>query len=360
MGKFKKIIQNPGLFFRDYLLKRYPFSLNELRCPIDDEAALIRQELALLKPLPNSLCIDVVFTWVNDSDPEWRKRFEKAKKNGAITPTGAYALDSARFANHDELRYSLTSVLRYLPWVNRIFIVTDQQRPTWIETDERIRFVDHREIIDEDYLPTFNSHVIEACLHRIPGLSEHFIYFNDDVFVARPLPKSHFFRGNGIASLFLAQKSLKAMQDKGGATPTLAAAQGGAKLHRKHYGEEIDTPLVHTYVPLHKSMFELAWRQHQKDIRGFLGNTFRGKNDLNLATFLVPWLAYFEGLSVPSTDICYYFNAQSPAAKQHWLQLHRLNGTNAAPHSFCANDFRDEPVANLTSSINEQLMCYFL
>jgi hypothetical protein len=354
--KIQKFIRSPGLFIRDYLLKRHPLILNELKCPIDEEEVLIRHELALHENLPESLTIDVVFTWVNDADPVWQKKLNHAKNNGQTI--GAHAQDNARFANHDELRYSLKCILENMPWVNHIYIVTDQQRPNWLKADCRITIIDHKEIIDKQFLPTFNSHVIEACLHKIKGLAEHFIYFNDDVFVARPLQKNHFFKSNGIASLFLAQKSLTAMHDKGMTTPTLSAAQKGAKLLRAQYGETIDMPLVHTYVPLRKSMFELAWQQHGASIRQFMGNQFRGNNDLNLATFLIPWMAYFEGLAVPAIDICYYFNAQSTAAKQYWTQLHLKKGSTATPHSFCANDFRDTSAGTLNNGLSNQLKLY--
>ena len=73
----------------------------------------------------------------------------------------------------------------------------------------KIKLINHSQIIDAKYLPTFNSHVIEANLYKIPDLSEHFIYFNDDVFVARPLMPNHFFENNGLASLFVANKSFQ-------------------------------------------------------------------------------------------------------------------------------------------------------
>ncbi len=148
--------------------------------------------------------------------------------------------------------------------------------------------MDHREIIEQEYLPTFNSHVIEANLHKIPNLSEHFIYFNDDVFVAKPLQKSHFFKPNGLASIFLSIKNLDKMYAKGTSTPTLLASMNSRRLLRKLYGQELNvqTPLIHSYIPLKKSVFEKIWSVFKEEIESFLSNRFRGKNDLNLATFL--------------------------------------------------------------------------
>lgn len=342
MKKIKKLLKTPGPFFRDLLVKRYPITLNEIGCPHQEEQVLIKHDRDLCQLSNNKLAIDVVFTWVDDKDPDWRANYMKAKQETEPNSIGPYGADSARFANHDELRYSLQSVRRFLPWVNRIHIVTAGQCPEWLAPNDKIRIVDHREIIESRYLPTFNSHVIEAHLHRIPDLTEHFIYFNDDVFVARPLMSGHFFRDNGIASAFVARKSLSAMRNRGIDTPTLSASLRGMQMLANDYATTIDWPLVHTYIPLRKSMFEFAWSRYGNSIRAFLPNRFRDENDLNLATFLVPWLAYLEGLAVPSRDICYYFNVRSPIAPTFYQALQERQMAGIEPHSFCANDFHSQ------------------
>lgn len=360
MRKVRKFIKSPGLFFRDFLNKRYPVSYNELGCPQEEERVLIKHGLELSQLPGHSLLIDVVFTWVDDRDPVWRSRYLDAKQQAEPDSVALYGTDSARFANHDELRYSLLSVQRFMPWVNRIHIVTDGQCPAWLQTNDKIRIVDHRKIIESRYLPTFNSHVIEAHLHRIPDLAEQFIYFNDDVFVARVLPPGHFFRSNGIASLFLAKKSLSAMRERGVDTPTLSASQRGAQILANANAPEIDRPLVHTYIPLRKSMFDLAWSRHEEFIRTFLPNRFRGTNDLNLASFFVPWLAYLEGLAVPACDICYYFNVRSPAASTHYRELLSKQAVGQSPHSFCANDFQaDDKSGEYCQQLQSMLQLYF-
>lgn len=201
-----------------------------------------------------------------------------------------------------------------------------------------ISIVDHRAIIAEEFLPTFNSHVIEAHLHKINGLSEHFIYFNDDVFVGRPLHPGHFFKNYNVSSLFISQKSLSGMKYKGVITPTLSASFNSKKILNYNFDYDIDSPLVHTYVPLRKSMFEKVWENYGCEINSFLGNKFRTNDDLNLATFLVPWFTYCSGYSIFTRDICYYFNIRSPAAKSYYSALNKWSSQDA-PHSFCANDF---------------------
>lgn len=222
---------------------------NEILCPEVEESILIRHDLQLENILHADFPIDVVFTWVNDKDPKWQEKYKRFKMVN-IDSHGQYATDTARFSNHNELYFSVKSVLTYLPWINNIYIVTDEQYPEWVDKYENVIVVDHKDIIPEKYLPTFNSHVIEAHLHKIKELSEHFIYFNDDVFVARELPQGHFFKSNGIASIFLSRKNLVEMKNRGVTTPTLSASIHASELLKGAFGYEVLTPLVHTYVPL--------------------------------------------------------------------------------------------------------------
>lgn len=364
--KTRKFIKTPGPFFRDYLNKKYPAFSNEQKISQNDESVVIRHELqrCLLekKLITNNEPVDVVFTWVNNTDSAWRERYQQASRQPMNNDIGLYANDNARFDNHNELYYSIHGVLQHLEWVRHIFIVTDNQTPDWFSSlrSEKISIIDHRQIIDEKYLPTFNSHVIEAHLHRIPNLSENFIYLNDDVFVARPLPKEHFFAPNGNASIFLADKSLQAMKDKGVMTPTLFACSNCQLLLKKDYSVEIDMPLVHTYIPLKKSYFEKAWQLYGDRIQEFLANKFRSNHDLNLATFLVPYLMYLNGKSVACTEVCYYFNIRSSNAKIQYKKLLQLKDEDKQPHSFCANDFNSqEQTSHFHKDLTDFLQSYF-
>src|SRR5699024_8230192 len=131
--------------------------------------------------------IDVVYTWVDGADPAWLAR--KAEVSGEVPPEGlhAEATDPARFRSRDELMYSLRSLDDFAPWVRHVYLVTDDHVPHWLNTDDpRISIVDHREIFPDDgRLPVFNSNAIISRLHHIDGLSEHFLYMNDDVMLAR-------------------------------------------------------------------------------------------------------------------------------------------------------------------------------
>lgn len=138
----------------------------------------------------------MVYLWVNGNDPQWQ-----AKRNAVIGNVEAASPVNCkgRYADNDELKYSLRSLEQYAPWIRKIFIVTDNQTPAWLNTDDpKIRIVDHSEILPAKSLPCFNSRVIEHCLCRIPDLSEHFLYGNDDMFFNRPVTPSSFFEVDGL------------------------------------------------------------------------------------------------------------------------------------------------------------------
>ncbi|MCZ7833613.1 stealth family protein [Atlantibacter hermannii] len=359
MKKIKKFFKTPGFFFRDYFIKKYPKIYNEILCPSEEEEILIRHDLALEHQLDIDFPIDVVYTWVNDKDPVWKNKFYNYNELN-VERHGQYATDTARFSNHNELYFSIKSVYKNIPWVRNIYLITDQQVPEWIDEYPDIKLIDHTEIIEEKYLPTFNSHVIEAHLHNINGLAENFIYFNDDVFVARPLPKGHFFKSNGLASLFLSKKSYSTMQSRGIITPTLSASLKVSEILYKKFNVIIDIPLVHSYVPLKKSMFQLVWDENREYIESFISNKFRTNDDLNIATCLVPWYSYLKGFATIERDICYYFNIRSPVAKYYYLALCKLS-SHELPHSFCTNDFASsgKVVPNYQSSLINMLNYFF-
>lgn len=131
--------------------------------------------------------IDLVYLWVNGNDPKWQ-----AKRDACIgRPSGSQAHCKGRYADSGELKYSLRSAEKYAPWIRRIFIVTDNQIPEWLNTDNpKVQIVDHTEIMPAECLPCFNSAVIEMFLCNIPGLSEHFLYANDDTYFGKPVQTS--------------------------------------------------------------------------------------------------------------------------------------------------------------------------
>ena len=171
--------------------------------------------------------IDVVYTWVDDQDLAWlQKKNKYLQQHSSIDNRSVISGHSTRYHNRDELLYSLRSVAKYAGFVRNIYLVTDGQVPAWLNTEHpRIQVVFHEEIFtDADALPTFNSHAIESQLHHIKGLSEHYLYFNDDVFLGRPVSPDDFFTHSRKAiAYFSGQKRSGGSPREGDSVLTWAA-----------------------------------------------------------------------------------------------------------------------------------------
>ena len=339
MSKLSKLINSPGEFLRDFFLKYYPQTFGGYRITTKDRyyAEYIDSKLLISNNIEEE--IDVVYTWVNNDDNKWKLKkdfyINKFKNCNKLFPE---SINEQRFENHGELYYSIKGLKRFAPWIRKIFIVTDGQIPK-LNSLDKIIIIDHKEIIEDEYLPTFNSHVIEANLHKIPGLSENFIYFNDDVFLAKKIKKQHFFRRNGLASLFLSDRYISMQLKNGIITPTLQASLNSLKIINKNFGINfIDRPLIHTYIPLNKQVFNYCYNLCYENIKKFSINKFRSKEDLNMATFFVPWVMYLKGRAFENIDICYYLNINSKSFCNDVENLNKIIGTKYAPHSFCLND----------------------
>lgn len=140
--------------------------------------------------------IDFVITWVNMDDPEWKNEFNKYCHHKDNTKNG---VSEARFRDYGFLRYWFRGVEKFAPWVRKIhFITYNGQRPEWLDVNNsKIHIVSHTDFIPSQFLPTFNSVVIERYIHKIPGLSEHFVYFNDDFYIINHITPERFFK-NGL------------------------------------------------------------------------------------------------------------------------------------------------------------------
>jgi len=145
--------------------------------------------------------VDIVYLWVDGSDPAWRaKRHAAARRLGtAVSQSMApYGNVEGRFRDNGELRYSLRALERFFPGHGHVYLVTDGQTPRWLKASSRITVVSHQELLPANRLPTFDSGNIESYIHRIPGLSERYIYLNDDVFFGAPVRLDHWFWPEGF------------------------------------------------------------------------------------------------------------------------------------------------------------------
>lgn len=137
--------------------------------------------------------IDFVITWVDGSDTNWLS--EKAKYSGKTERDPVIDDRDIRYEDLGTLKYWFRAVEKNAPWVRKIHFVTYGHIPEWLDINNpKINIVRHSDYIPKEYLPTFSSHTIELNFHRIKGLAEHFVYFNDDTFLGAPVRKEDFFK----------------------------------------------------------------------------------------------------------------------------------------------------------------------
>lgn len=134
--------------------------------------------------------IDVVLTWVDGNDPNWRAEKRKYDKCSTLIDER-----EIRYRDWDNIQYIFRGIENYMPWINKVHFVTWGHLPSWMNTEcPKLNIVNHKDFIPTEYLPTFNSNTIELNLHRIPGLAEQFINFNDDMFVVGETKPEDFFK----------------------------------------------------------------------------------------------------------------------------------------------------------------------
>ncbi len=275
--------------------------------------------------------IDAVFTWVDDGDPDWHSAKSRAL---SAAPQGAgndASSGDARFRNRDELRYSLRSLHTFAPWIRTIHLVTAGQRPSWLVDHPQVRLVDHSEILPADALPTFNSHAIETALHRIEGLSEHFLYFNDDFFLGRPLTPEAFFTAGGLPKVFTAPGPIGV---PGSDDPPFegAAALNRALLHER-FGATITQHLLHIPYPLTRSLLGEAVHTFPTQVERTARARFRSSTDVSLVSSLAPHFGMLAGTAVESLLPTRFVDASRPNLPGVLSDL-----LDRELHTFCIGD----------------------
>ncbi|MFJ1703771.1 Stealth CR1 domain-containing protein [Kitasatospora sp. NPDC088346] len=245
--------------------------------------------------------VDAVYTWVDDSDPRWRaaraRRAAQHPADGTRPGTGP-GTEVQRFRNRDELRYSLRSLAMYAPWIRHVHLVTDGQVPPWLDSDHPgISVVTHRVLFeDPEVLPVFNSRAIESQLHRIEGLSEHFVYFNDDVFLGRELGPGFFFQSNGAARLF--QDGVIPPDPRRDDEDTYVAGQKNTRdAVAARFGRSPTRTLSHAPRAAHRSLLAQNARDFPAELARTAAEPFRAHRSLSPLT-LYGYTAYLEGRAV--------------------------------------------------------------
>lgn len=211
--------------------------------------------------------VDMVYCWCNGNDPEFIAL--KRKYGGSE--------EKCRFSDNGELEYSIRSVERYAPWVRRIWVVVNDcsAMPDFLSSNPRVTVVRHSEIIPEEMLPTFNAYAIEFYLHRIPGLSEHFIYANDDMFIGREVGKRFFFDAKGRMVCRYGLGSLRALAESEAGSFAKVVANG-----RKMLGVDNDRVTHHCMDGYLKSVFDDFCGRFKDEVAASTRQRFRSADQL--------------------------------------------------------------------------------
>ena len=246
--------------------------------------------------------IDFVVTWVDMNDPKWKADFSKYSKKGIDNTTNEFS--EARFRDHGFLKYWFRGIEKFAPWVRKIHFVTSGQKPEWLNVDHpKLSLVNHSDYIPEKFLPVFNSCLIEIYMHKIPDLTEHFVYFNDDFFIINNLSKERFFTnglpndiaafrhnsGIGLWSKTL-KNNIKIINERFDKREVMARDHDKwfhpsygkrARLTRllKPYGKFITLMTPHNAQPYLKSTFNEVWDYAGDKLTKSSENRFRSTQD---------------------------------------------------------------------------------
>ncbi len=279
--------------------------------------------------------IDLVYLWVDGNDPQWI-----AKRNASIeSPTGVQENCKGRYADSGELKYSLRSVEKYAPWIRKIFIVTDNQIPQWLDaTNPKIQIVDHTEILPAECLPCFNSVILEHHIHKIPGLSEHFLYANDDTLINQPVTPDTFFAKDLLPKIRLIHRPFKKwdikLRERGFGKPLKnypRSIHNAARLVEKKYGTYYTGKPHHNIDAYLKSNIEHVREIFSQEIGETLHNHMRSPNDIQRVIYSYVALAEKRGhLSYISRRLSFRFRIHNHSLYRDFARCN--------PILFCMND----------------------
>ncbi|MDE2384312.1 MAG: stealth conserved region 3 domain-containing protein [Alphaproteobacteria bacterium] len=280
--------------------------------------------------------IDVVYTWVDGNGATGRRA-------GPLSWFFRGDAQPARFRDNGELRYSLRSLELFAPWVRKVHLVTNGQVPAWLNVDHpKLRLVCHRKIFaSARHLPSFNSHAIEAQLHRIPGLAEHFLYFNDDLFLGREVAVSDFLTLGGGQRIYLETWQMPHSRWRGTvADRALAHTQ---RLLKKRFNLRLPLQAVAHVPQLYRrsliAKVEVLWPHA---FRRTAARKFRGARDVALRVLYFHWMLHEAGekheavLLDDKANTSYVFVGMAPDSKLFHPRLADVAAFR--PKFFCIND----------------------
>ena len=246
--------------------------------------------------------IDFVIIWVDGNDLQWR-----AEKNKYSPDENKFNINDVRYRDWNILQYLFRGIEKFAPWVRTVHFVTCGHIPQWLNLDHpKLHFVKHSDYMDAEYLPTFSANPIELNIHRIEGLSERFVFFNDDTFLISPVRETDFFHGGYPRNLAILNPptpnrhgiSTIILNDLGVIADHFRFMQQFRLHWRKWlhpiYGlQNLRTVLLfpwrrylgfydpHLPAPFRKSTFEEVWKQEAALLKKISSHRFRDDSDVN-------------------------------------------------------------------------------
>lgn len=240
--------------------------------------------------------IDAVYLWVDNTDPTWLRRkakFEKSK----VSP-GSNAI--SRFRQFGELQASIRMLGKNAPFIRKVFIVTDYQKPDLSKLGKlpfEVEVIFHDSFINERFLPTYSSRALAANLHRIPGLAERFLYLNDDTFVAAPATPQTWFTETGVRLRY----SSTPMPERGklaGAEAIYNARWATLDLAATKGWQGTSAQIEHGAHPMLKSVMQELWETFPEELEQTSAARFRAPNGV-----LPEWLHNLAALASGRAEI---------------------------------------------------------
>jgi|GEM_PF-1886475 len=293
--------------------------------------------------------VDVVYTWVNSEDPAWQAMLAEhtespaapAESDSSGDAANEDQVDADRFLNRDELKYSLRSLLEFAPWVRFVYVVSNCKPPDWFDDkNDRVRWVYHDEIIEPENLPTFSSHAIEASVHRVPDLSEHFLYFNDDLFLLKPVNKSDFFLPNGVPKIRPEPYGMVHGELNEDDPDYINAARNVQRLLQAEFGKTATKLHTHSPQSMRLSVVQACEATFVDEYKRTRGNRFRCITDINPTSFMYPSFAYLTGNAVMDYPQISLVNVVKPYKRTFggFIGAMRNARYDDLPLTLCIND----------------------
>ncbi len=300
--------------------------------------------------------IDIVFSWVDAGSLEWQKA--RAKRMASYV-VGDGDDNEARFRQLDELKYALRSVHMFAPWIRNIYIVTDSDRPAWLDEHPQVtvmRSVDF--FSDVSVLPTHNSMAVESQLHHIPGLSEHFIYSNDDMFFGRPVRPELFFTSGGLTKFLEGSNRIGLGKNNADRSGFENAARVNRQLLNDRFGKLTTRHLEHAAAPLRKSVMLEMETVFASEFRATMASKFRASTNISVTNSLYHYYALLTGRALRNESAtAEYVDTTTGAGLRSLDKLLRKRSFDC----FCLNDgsFPEVPADERAAAVRSFLDRYF-